>query len=37
MHDADFMDCLEECKWSVNGDIEDCLHDFKDVMEHIVM
>jgi hypothetical protein len=37
MHDADFMDCLEECKWSVNGHIEDCLHEMKDVMEHIVM
>jgi hypothetical protein len=37
MHDADFMDCLEECKWDVDGHIEDCLHDVKYVMEHIVM
>jgi hypothetical protein len=37
MHDEDFLDCIEECKWSVNGQIEDCLNDFKEVRRTIVM
>jgi hypothetical protein len=37
MHDADFLDCIAECKWSINGQIEDCLNDYKEVRKNIKM
>jgi hypothetical protein len=37
MHDPDFLNCLSECKWIINGETENCLADVKDVMANIKM
>jgi hypothetical protein len=37
MHDADFLNCLAECKWVINGEKEDCLSEIKDTMATIKM
>jgi hypothetical protein len=37
MHDIDFRECLAECKWNVDGHVEDCLTDVVEIMENIVM
>jgi hypothetical protein len=37
MHDADFMAALSECRWNINGHVENCLAEIKDTMAHIKM
>jgi hypothetical protein len=37
MHDADFLSCLSECEWVINGEKENCLSELIDTMKTIKM
>jgi hypothetical protein len=37
MHDAEFLSCLSECKWVIDGEKENCLEEVKDTMKNIKM
>jgi hypothetical protein len=37
MHDSEFLDCLAECYWDINGQKENCLEELKDTMRTIKM
>jgi hypothetical protein len=37
MHDADFMAALAECRWDIDGEVENCLAEVKDAMDNIKM
>jgi hypothetical protein len=37
IHDSEFLGCISECTWDINGKVEDCLASLKDVMKNIRM
>jgi hypothetical protein len=37
MHDAEFLSCLSECEWVIDGEKENCLSEVKDTMKNIKM
>jgi hypothetical protein len=37
MHDPEFMGCISECTWDIDGQVENCLEEVKDTMKNIRM